>query len=1557
MTYYSGNTIAASNFMDFRGPLGPDTPYPDDDTAAIGPIAALIGYGYGQRGYGQNWTFLPPRNPRQTVSHIEWNAMQAAMSNINIHTGSSLTMQPRVDVAGKVIAEDGVDSTANIEFLAQTLDSNRMYWETSQMIVNTAIQSSTIAAWANNLTSEYTIDFGDEDRARWFFNSGGALLLGGERTGGTSNVTITTGNVYSQTVYPVQYPPSWSNFMNRYAVWVDNPQQSNPVCISVINETSQNASTIQASYNKLRSQYPNYIIYLLQPTKGGYGPGDLKLPTGWSTINLDYGPISVATDYGDPAKRADWFAICNLDGLPPGSKVGIFLDDSGSLGTKDIKASYDYLLQRLTAKGITWQTVINNTENYIDPFINMNLSAGSTTPDLAGLPQIIYRTFTAPYTGNYFFRYQADNQLKLYADDAIIGTSVDFAGEPSTATVFLSAGPHILRFETLNKSIGTTASWSQNPAGWAVTISAGIWDARDHLPAEYVSTPLFTSPAVYPVFSNDGDWNSFMNTYAVWTNPDAKTFINSTQTIYRNINIPTTGTYTFTYAVDDNLIIYLDGIQIITSNVSTSRSNNPPGQASVSISAGNHVLKFEAVNTVVRGGWALTVALGTALPIWDTRRAVGAETIGVSGTTLSPAVYPVTFPSTWSDWMNDHAVWTSPATNIFRNITQDRYRNFNAPIEGTYLFSFAADDRITIYVDGILAATAYRNYDSASPATASVHMTAGNHVLHFEALNDGSGSQWSTNPAGWGLTIESIIWDTRSYAAGEPVVSTAYTSPEVYPVTSTAGDWNDFMNQYAVWVSPNAVSFIGIQQVRDRLLTITASANYVITYAIDDNMTISLNGVAVIGSDVTTSRSNQLPGTKVLYLAAGTYVLRVSALNTMVRGGWAITVQNQITKAIIWHTRAKTAAETIPGRTSANAGTSTTTYSIANQNISNLLAAAGTIVLDANNISVTGSGTVAVNGYYALTDSYQTVYTSYVLPAGANTTPTEQIAAVFTSPSQQYTWKVPTTVTSARFKLWGAGGAGANKWNVSTVYPGGAGAYIDAQIPVVPGETLIIKVGGGGLPGVMTGAEGNFGGGGGGYTAVFRGTTPLLIASAGGGAPSNGLNGTRPGGRAGAGGITIGQPGTQGNGTINSTGGSQTAGGTGGVGDDANAKGTSGGFLNGGIGGSLSTTMKGQNGGINGGAQSGNYGSAGGGGGYFGGGGGGAATNNGSQYSSGGGAGGSSYIHPDAFYVYTEVSPDGVLAPNSNDPDFKQGVCQGGAAAGKQGNQGMAGGPGLVIIYTTGTVIPYSADYSWVVQAKRENYSGTYGGNGSVIKLLSKINSISAVDGNTITKLDRRKAAGVLVIQEPNYSVTTTYKEPGPPAPTVSPPIPPPVSCIPGTIFAAVYAYPTPGWWGTPIIVKYNVPASNINWANHDDVCAYFGVPGTGYTVIPKGFCVRWLGNLTFPESGQWTISVEHSHGAWLWIDQTNIFASDSKFSITTDSTTKLFTAGKKYVWQLDMEYELEYSATYPFRSIWKWTNGSSGSVPQPTIIPMTAFCVNPDSVPNSVNPMDRKES
>jgi hypothetical protein len=1343
--------------MDFRGPIGPANPYPNDTTAAQGPIAALIGYGYGTRGYGQLDTFLPPRNPGNRVSSVEWNAMQTAMSNINIHTGSGLTLQPRVTPSGRIIAEDGVDSTANIEALATTLDINRLQYDPDQMSTDLAITSGRDTKWNGTITHEFTVDFDSEDHARWYFNSGGSIDISGTRYGGTATgSTVVVAPFVSPRVYPVTNA-AWSNFLNTYGVW------------------------------------------------------------------------SEAT---------------------PNNKS-----------------------------------------------------------DRANQIQVYYRNFTAPYDGRYRIRFQADNRITLYVDGIIIGSNSDFQKNPKEVDLELESGNHVLRIEALNVSLlGGPTKWKYNPAGWAITIEAVLWDTRSYLDAEIISSsPLLESPAVYPV-----------------------------------------------------------------------------------------------------------------IPF-----------------------------NTWSEFMNRYSVWVNPGTAVLKDQTQTIYRLFNAPVTGSYTFYIAADDRIKISVDGVLRANVYRNYNAANPTEVIVNLTAGSHVLKFEALNDGSGNTWVSNPGGWAVLITSgIIWDTRTRAAEDYVSDTSFKSSAVYPVTSSAGDWNNFMNTYAVWVKPEAESVVNVTQTRHRLLTIPYSDVYTIDYAVDDNMYVYLDEKEIIYAGVTTSRKNNLFGTKKLQIDQNTYVIRVDAYNNPVRGGWAIRIKDSTGK-VIWTTRDSLDAEIVPGPkgpnvTIFNDGTT-------NSRISNLFVNAGTVSIEATNAVIvnSGSGYGNVNasaGYYNLKNEYTPVYSFYTVP-GATTV--NILKETYAAPSVSYTYIVPIDTTQLTFKLWGAGGAGGAMFAPGVAYFGGAGAFVQATVPVIPGEILTIKVGGGGQPGISVNKkwEDTYGGGGGGWSGVFRGEQPLLIAAGGGGSPANfydqklgtviwntrsalaaetvvyppffspavyalnavptwstfmnnnsvwvnagtdflknkpqtiyrnlnittadsykfsvaaddrvivsldnveianvyrnfgsaakqfttnvavgnhvlkfealndgngsnwttnpagwavriddssnttvwssraalaaeqivpepinspqvysvsntawsvfmneyavwpvnsssipaptnytiyrnftvptngnyifryaadnklilkidgvtigtvesftgdpkettvalsqGLhilefvvtNNNNPspagyavsivkpiaGGYAGAGGIVEGEDSKLGNGAVNAQGGTQTTGGQGGFSVSDEEDGENGLFLQGGAGGNrdvknrnwysrktyqtASVYPTGINGGVNGGGQGGAGGSGGGGGGYFGGGGG-SATRSPSIFTSGGGAGGSSYVTALATNVITFVSTDGFSAPNRTDPDYRTGVAAGGAGGVTVGDLGKAGGSGLVAIYQANAITPINSE-NWIVEAKVENISGRYGGNGSRLRIKSSISSNIVVDNSGV--VSTAKPAYITVIDESSQSVS-----------------------------------------------------------------------------------------------------------------------------------------------------------------------------------------------------------
>lgn len=248
----------------------------------------------------------------------------------------------------------------------------------------------------------------------------------------------------------------------------------------------------------------------------------------------------------------------------------------------------------------------------------------------------------------------------------------------------------------------------------------------------------------------------------------------------------------------------------------------------------------------------------------------------------------------------------------------------------------------------------------------------------------------------------------------------------------------------------------------------------------------------------------------------------------------------------------------------------------------------------------------------------------------------------FGSPGD-HSYTVPAGVERITVTVIGAGGG-----NCSPAH-GGRGAAITATVPVSPGESLVVGVGGfggpyngtasGGLGGGGAGGAGTSiggtGAGGGGASFVAPGTSPaqfgaaLVVAGGGGGAAD--FSG------AGANGGEAGSAGTDG--AVSGSGGgagTQSMGGAGGAaGDDAAQAGFAGSLGRGGAGG---------RGDISSGAGSG---AGGGGGGYYGGGGGGGSA---ADRNAGGGGGGSSHIVAGATNVsgptLTSSTPEVTITPS-----------------------------------------------------------------------------------------------------------------------------------------------------------------------------------------------------------------------------------------------------------------------------------------------------------------------
>jgi hypothetical protein len=239
---------------------------------------------------------------------------------------------------------------------------------------------------------------------------------------------------------------------------------------------------------------------------------------------------------------------------------------------------------------------------------------------------------------------------------------------------------------------------------------------------------------------------------------------------------------------------------------------------------------------------------------------------------------------------------------------------------------------------------------------------------------------------------------------------------------------------------------------------------------------------------------------------------------------------------------------------------------------------------------------------------------------------------------KKQTFKVPAGVKLITVDARGAAGGGSYSG-----HQGGLGGRVTAELPVTPGESLTIFVGGS-----TDGASGGYNGGGRGISFTLSGSN--VISYGGGGATDIRESGTALNDRI----LVAGGGGGLGNGEFAGVGGSGGLGGGEVAGNGAEGEGSKGRhgyhcyFYGGGGGGGTQhdggrggrNSCDGRGGadgalgdGGNGGEGSSAGGGGGGGGGYYGGGGGGGGTFRQSQQysgSSGGGGGGSSYAEPRA---------------------------------------------------------------------------------------------------------------------------------------------------------------------------------------------------------------------------------------------------------------------------------------------------------------------------------------
>ena len=161
-----------------------------------------------------------------------------------------------------------------------------------------------------------------------------------------------------------------------------------------------------------------------------------------------------------------------------------------------------------------------------------------------------------------------------------------------------------------------------------------------------------------------------------------------------------------------------------------------------------------------------------------------------------------------------------------------------------------------------------------------------------------------------------------------------------------------------------------------------------------------------------------------------------------------------------------------------------------------------------------------------------------------------------------------------------------------------------------------------------------------------------------------------------------------------------------------------------------------------------------------------------------------------------------------------------------------------------------------------------------------------------------------------------------------------------------MYSYPSPGWTGTPILTFNNLLPIYVKFNTKQDLLNYFGVSNYPES-IPTNWCIRWLGYITVPSSGTWTFFITHSHGINLWVNGKLLMSNKT---IGIDSNDIILTENTKYIWQLDTKYNENSGDLYPFYMVTYW---KGPTVPQPTVVPSSAFFFDQNNPPPTNFPID----
>ena len=146
-------------------------------------VAKLLGTVSATFGYGQT-VISSPVFQGNTITAAQWDDLRNDILSVKIHqTGSTPTI--RNIAVGDLIDDTSADPKVQYNTLLSTAEAERFELAVSQSQITALTPKTFSSVWSNSAEMTITATFSTANEARYFFNSGGAIRIESNRTGGS----------------------------------------------------------------------------------------------------------------------------------------------------------------------------------------------------------------------------------------------------------------------------------------------------------------------------------------------------------------------------------------------------------------------------------------------------------------------------------------------------------------------------------------------------------------------------------------------------------------------------------------------------------------------------------------------------------------------------------------------------------------------------------------------------------------------------------------------------------------------------------------------------------------------------------------------------------------------------------------------------------------------------------------------------------------------------------------------------------------------------------------------------------------------------------------------------------------------------------------------------------------------------------------------------------------------------------------------------------------------------------------------------------------------------